>query len=168
MLRGWSRLAGGAALTDWAAEILGEPEGAEPMSMVDPARGVLRIANLCGGRLHSCLLLSLDSRSPLPDRSAIVSMMGEIFDEAAKQQFFAIEEAPACPAHARAICACYSVSRDTIEREIRARGLTSVAAIGTMLKAGTNCGSCIPELQEILDASSEAKHSATAGAGVRS
>jgi assimilatory nitrate reductase catalytic subunit len=160
ILRGWSRLAEGAKLSDWATQLLGEPEGAEPMSLYEPTRGVLRIANIVKGRLHSCLLLSLDARSPLPERDAIESMIGEAFDEAAKQQFFAIEDAPACPSHARAICVCHSVSRDTIEREIKARRLTSVAAIGAALKAGTNCGSCIPELQEILDVTSEAKVSA--------
>jgi assimilatory nitrate reductase catalytic subunit len=28
--------------------------------------------------------------------------------------------------------------------------LTEAAEIGTALKAGTNCGSCIPELKDIL------------------
>jgi assimilatory nitrate reductase catalytic subunit len=164
MLRGWSRLAEGVALSDWAAEILGKIEGAEPMSMYDPARGVLRIANIRDGRLHSCLLLSLDARSPLPERTVIMSMIGEIFDGTAKQQFFAIDETPACPSHTRAICACYSVGRDAIEREIKARRLTTVAAIGSALKAGTNCGSCIPELQEILDATNQLQQAAAAGA----
>ena len=33
---------------------------------------------------------------------------------------------------------------------IQAEGLTTAAQIGTRLKAGTNCGSCIPELKKLL------------------
>jgi assimilatory nitrate reductase catalytic subunit len=38
----------------------------------------------------------------------------------------------------------------TLHRTIATRRLTSVAEIGTVLRAGTNCGSCIPELKAIL------------------
>jgi len=37
-----------------------------------------------------------------------------------------------------------------LDRAIAARGLTTVAEIGVALRAGTNCGSCIPELKAIL------------------
>ena len=33
---------------------------------------------------------------------------------------------------------------------IQADGLTTPAQIGARLKAGTNCGSCIPELKKLL------------------
>ncbi|HEX4635253.1 MAG TPA: (2Fe-2S)-binding protein [Rhizomicrobium sp.] len=33
---------------------------------------------------------------------------------------------------------------------IQADGLTTAAGIGALLKAGTNCGSCIPELKKLL------------------
>jgi assimilatory nitrate reductase catalytic subunit len=33
---------------------------------------------------------------------------------------------------------------------IASRRLTTIAEIGAALRAGTNCGSCIPELQAIL------------------
>jgi len=38
----------------------------------------------------------------------------------------------------------------TLHRAIATRRLTSVAEIGAVLRAGTNCGSCIPELKAIL------------------
>jgi assimilatory nitrate reductase catalytic subunit len=42
------------------------------------------------------------------------------------------------------------VGLGVLRRAIRARRLTSVAEIGDVLRAGTNCGSCLPELKEIL------------------
>ena len=50
------------------------------------------------------------------------------------------------------ICACFAVGLETLRRAIVERELDSVAAIGEALRAGTNCGSCRPELRAILDA----------------
>ncbi|MFM8444604.1 MAG: molybdopterin-dependent oxidoreductase [Methylococcus sp.] len=50
----------------------------------------------------------------------------------------------------RSVCACFGVGINTLRGAIQARGLDSVAAIGRESRAGTNCGSCIPELQTLL------------------
>jgi assimilatory nitrate reductase catalytic subunit len=47
------------------------------------------------------------------------------------------------------VCACFGVGEATIRDAIRG-GCASVDAIGKRLKAGTNCGSCVPELKTIL------------------
>jgi assimilatory nitrate reductase catalytic subunit len=44
------------------------------------------------------------------------------------------------------------VSRVAIEQAMSGGRLTTVVDIGAALKAGTNCGSCIPEIEEILHA----------------
>ena len=53
------------------------------------------------------------------------------------------------------VCACFGVGRNTICDTIAA-GARSAAEIGLRLKAGTNCGSCIPELKRLI-ADSEAE-----------
>ena len=40
--------------------------------------------------------------------------------------------------------------RDAIRHAVVTYHLPTVAEIGAFLRAGTNCGSCIPELEEIL------------------
>jgi len=45
------------------------------------------------------------------------------------------------------------VGVNTILSTIEAENLTSVEAIGDRLQAGTNCGSCRPELKALLAAS---------------
>ena len=47
------------------------------------------------------------------------------------------------------VCACFGVGRATICDGI-ASGARTAADIGVKLKAGTNCGSCIPELKRLI------------------
>jgi len=47
------------------------------------------------------------------------------------------------------VCACFGVGRSTICDAIAA-GASSAAAIGARLNAGTNCGSCVPELKRLI------------------
>jgi NifU-like protein len=49
------------------------------------------------------------------------------------------------------ICTCFFVSERTIEREIAARGLRTVAEVTRASNAGGGCGSCHQLIQEILD-----------------
>ena len=50
------------------------------------------------------------------------------------------------------VCSCFAVGRNTILREIAAKGLHTVEEIGACLSAGTNCGSCKSELADLLAA----------------
>jgi assimilatory nitrate reductase catalytic subunit len=47
------------------------------------------------------------------------------------------------------VCACFGVGRTKILAAIAA-GAGTAAEIGVQLKAGTNCGSCIPELKRLI------------------
>ncbi|MFX7878981.1 (2Fe-2S)-binding protein, partial [Acinetobacter baumannii] len=47
------------------------------------------------------------------------------------------------------VCACFGVGRKAICGAI-AEGSRTPTDIGAKLKAGTNCGSCIPELKRLI------------------
>ena len=47
------------------------------------------------------------------------------------------------------MCACFGVSCNAVETAI-ARGAASLEAIGAMTRAGSNCGSCRPEIRALL------------------
>ncbi len=49
------------------------------------------------------------------------------------------------------ICACFGVSTSAVTAAI-AKGATSLASLGAVTRAGTNCGSCRPELRALLRA----------------
>jgi assimilatory nitrate reductase catalytic subunit len=47
------------------------------------------------------------------------------------------------------VCSCFAVRHSVIQRAIRS-GLTTVDQVGDQLKAGTNCGSCRPEIKRMI------------------
>ncbi len=49
------------------------------------------------------------------------------------------------------ICTCFFVSERTIEREIQAHNLTTVAEVTKACNAGGGCGSCHQLIREILE-----------------
>ena len=53
--------------------------------------------------------------------------------------------------HGPIVCACFQVGRKRIEAAIAA-GAASVAEVGATTRAGTNCGSCLPELKRLTAA----------------
>jgi assimilatory nitrate reductase catalytic subunit len=50
----------------------------------------------------------------------------------------------------QSVCACFDVSKTEIEAFAARHAGVSVALVGEALKAGTNCGSCRPEIAHIL------------------
>ncbi len=54
------------------------------------------------------------------------------------------------------LCACHSVSTATVRAAIAA-GALSVEAVGAATQAGTNCGSCRPEIRALLRAATVAR-----------
>jgi len=49
------------------------------------------------------------------------------------------------------VCACFGVGVNTIRAEVTSGKAANVDEIGRALRAGTNCGSCLPELRKIVD-----------------
>ena len=49
------------------------------------------------------------------------------------------------------ICHCFEVSSEEIENAIREKGLKTVEEVGEATNAGTGCGGCQEQIQEILD-----------------
>lgn len=58
--------------------------------------------------------------------------------------------ADAAPEDGPLICACFGVRLSAIRETIAADDAVNVADIGRTLRAGTNCGSCVPEVKGII------------------
>jgi assimilatory nitrate reductase catalytic subunit len=48
------------------------------------------------------------------------------------------------------ICACFQIGTHAVREAIASGAVKTVAEIGRTLRAGTNCGSCLPELKSII------------------
>ncbi|WP_084536505.1 nitrate reductase [Azospirillum halopraeferens] len=127
------------------------PAGADTVDYEDRRRGVLRRAWIADDRLAACLFLAADGALPSRDR-LLRLLAGEPLDAAARLAVLSGRSSEPAAAEGRIVCSCFRVGLDRLTAAVRDGGLTSVEAIGRALNAGTNCGSCVPELREILAA----------------
>jgi assimilatory nitrate reductase catalytic subunit len=150
-------LAGDTAPEAWEslAKALLSPEGAASawLSYEDRGGGQFRYAAIAEDRLQACLFIARDHR--LPDRAWLAELFAKPI--LAPQDRLALLAGAAAPGRngreaSPIICSCFSVSQKRIAAAISGEGLASVEAIGASLRAGTNCGSCIPELKAMLRA----------------
>ena len=139
----------GEDLTRFASALLNLPAGADWLEASDKRRGVLRVAALSDGALEACLFLAQDE-SALPNAAAVIPMLGAPVPDSARPRILAGRMYGATAAEGPRVCACFGVTRDAIRHAVATHRLGSVHQIGVLLRAGTNCGSCIPELEEIL------------------
>ena len=147
-LAGWEALPSDSGSKFWISALLDAPAAAELVIYADPARSTFRYASVVGQRLDACLFIA-GNAAALPSRDALAALLGTRIEPDTRA--FVLAGAPALAnAAGKTICACFGVGLHTLNGVIAERRLTSVAEIGAALRAGTNCGSCIPELKAIL------------------
>lgn len=144
-------MAGETALDDyasWAQQMMRYHPSADWLEYEDLNRGIYRAAMIEDGQLQAVLFLS--PSHDLPSRTWLGEQFAEAgLDDNRRRSLLAAKDSGAKDA-GKMICACFGVGLNTIVEAIAEQNLTSVEAIGQALKAGTNCGSCVPELTEIL------------------
>jgi assimilatory nitrate reductase catalytic subunit len=121
-------------------------QGCELAEYADHARGRYRCAVYQDGQLVACLALGpAEARPSWEEAKAYFAETA--LEPAARRALLTgrAETASAGPT----ICACHGVGLDVITGVIAA-GAGSVEAVGAACKAGTNCGSCIPEIRKLL------------------
>lgn len=139
----------GDALRHLAVSLLGSPEDSTWLEVSDKRRGLLRVAVVFDGALEACLFLAGDPTS-LPPESAVVPMLGAPVPDSARATILSGRVYSATANEGPKVCACFGVTRDAIRHAIVTHHLTSTAQIRELLRAGGNCGSCVPEIEEIL------------------
>ncbi len=124
--------------------------GETRIDYTDTAGGRFRAATFIGDRLQAVLFVG--PRAALPDGAWLAGLFGKESLDAAERRALLSGYPPDGAAAAGAlVCACHGVRAGTIEDAIAA-GCDNAAAIGVATKAGTNCGSCVPELRAMLAA----------------
>jgi len=116
----------------------------------DAAMGRYRAACVQHGRLEAVFFIAPDQR--LPEREWLASLFSQAAIDAADLAGLLAARPPqgATANTGRTVCACFSVGEKTILNEIQQQGLDSVEAVGICLKAGTGCGSCVPEIRRLV------------------
>ncbi|HEY3792012.1 MAG TPA: molybdopterin-dependent oxidoreductase [Bradyrhizobium sp.] len=110
--------------------------------------GVYRAACFAGERLDTCLFIG--PARDAGDWNVVKALFAaEALTSEQRRTLLSGKSADGLANAGPIVCACFGVGRTAICDAIAA-GAGSVAAIGAQLKAGTNCGSCIPELKRLI------------------
>ena len=140
-------IADNADLKDWSSW-LRSVAGGELAEYSDFGGGVYRAASFTDDAIETCLFLG-----PAHD-AGDWDVVKELFAARAltndqRRMLLSGKPAQGLVSTGPVVCACFGVGRTTICDAIAA-GASSAAELGARLKAGTNCGSCIPEMKRLI------------------
>jgi assimilatory nitrate reductase catalytic subunit len=146
-------LAGRAVPRDWALwmrQRLGATAAdADYLDYQDAAAGIYRAAHLEADRLRACIYIS--RRPDLPDRAWLARLFERDRLGVAERTSLLAGRAPGTRDDAGPlVCSCWAVGRNMLRRAIAEHGLTDTRQVGTRLRAGTGCGSCLAEIKVLL------------------
>jgi assimilatory nitrate reductase catalytic subunit len=131
---------------EWADALLGPRS--ERVELIDSA-GRYRGARVAKERLQACVFVARSKA--LPSRSWLAGLFAEeTLSDASRLAILSGRPSKPGLESGPIVCSCFSVGRSTLLRAIRTQELVSVDSIGKALRAGTNCGSCVPELKALL------------------
>jgi len=133
---------------DWVQAALGC--SGDLIEYRDAAMGRYRAACVQDGRLEAIFFIAPDQR--LPEREWLASLFRQDMIAPSDLAGLLAARPPngSVANTGRTVCACFSVGEKTIMHAIREEKLDSVEAVGACLKAGTGCGSCVPEIRRLV------------------
>ncbi|MEQ1888663.1 MAG: molybdopterin-dependent oxidoreductase [Alphaproteobacteria bacterium] len=135
----------------WVRDSFGAALGSGDIVYQDRGRGLYRAAHFGDEGIEACLFIGRG------EGQADSDWLESLFDEKGLAQdvqaavLYGRPAGRACDS-GPVVCACYNVGQKTIINAILSQGLQTVASVGASLQAGTNCGSCRPEIQALLNA----------------
>ncbi len=124
-------------------------ERSDRIEFRDQAAGRYRAARFQDGRLEAVLFLDRRAEA-LPPRHWLESLFErDGLSDAERAALLSGRPGQAAMDAGRIVCACFGVGEHALRAAI-ALGADCVEALGIQLKAGRNCGSCVPELKALL------------------
>jgi assimilatory nitrate reductase catalytic subunit len=134
----------------WARQIFRAREGElDWLEYSDQNAGMYRAVALRGDRIEMCIFIS--PRPDLPSRTWLSSLFDKerISDQDRRGLLVGQPTDPAAET-GPTVCSCFGVGRKRICDAIVKHQLTTPKQVGEHVRAGTNCGSCVPEIKLLL------------------
>ncbi len=126
-----------------------ETATADWLEYCDSGSGDYHAACLVANRLQSVIFIA--RHHDLPNRAWLASLFEKTELDRQDRKALLTGIPPLGVADVGAIvCACFNVGEKTIQTAIKDQDLKTVQDVGRCLKAGSNCGSCIPEIRALL------------------
>ncbi len=121
----------------------------------NPSQGLFRYAVIHQQQLKGCFLIAPNLQHQ--DFDWVQSLLDAPVDDAVERSILT-GLAEGKLAQGKIVCACKQVGKTRICEAIREQNLSSVEAISSATQAGTGCGTCVAELQQILDDELNVEH----------
>lgn len=136
-------------------------EAVHRAELTDPAQSLFRMAKFAGKMLVDVLFVAGRRDDAILDW--LIEMFGKtVLLSSERRAVLAGRPSNGASDQSPLICSCFAVRRSVIAAAVR-DGFGDVDRIGEHLKAGTNCGSCRPEIKRVIsDERVSAKHPAAA------
>jgi assimilatory nitrate reductase catalytic subunit len=147
-------LAGKTLPEDWRScvqiNLCGDAaENSQWQEYQDSGKGNYRAARIVDNRLETVIFIAADNF--LPERGWLTSLFAKTQLEPRERMALLTGRPPlGVPDVGIIVCACFNIGEKTIRTAIKEKGLKTHQEVGQCLKAGTNCGSCIPEIKALL------------------
>lgn len=109
----------------------------------------MRLAVLYQRRLQAVFFLN-NHEAKLPSHHWLDSQFGNAIDSYTRKWLLVGKPATGFVDVGRIICSCMSVGENTIIETIKQYDCKTAADVGKHCKAGTNCGSCVGEINKLL------------------
>jgi assimilatory nitrate reductase catalytic subunit len=130
------------------------PNDCEITEHFDAERGTIRVAAFRSGQLEACIFLGPAQAPPRWDAMLALFEAGEL-DENERLLLLSERGDEGRADNGPVICACFNVRLAAIRDALDTGMAADIADIGRILRAGTNCGSCVPELRGIIEKTSQ-------------
>ena len=141
-------LASNRDAASWKTYLSRQGEAGHLAEYEDTAHGVYRAAQFDGDKLEACLFIGPAEAAPNWD-AVKATFAAEVISDEQRRLLLSGKSTDGVASDGPVVCACFGIGRNAICGAI-AEGLRTAAEIGTKLRAGTNCGSCIPELKRLI------------------
>ncbi|UOA10244.1 nitrate reductase [Methylobacter sp. S3L5C] len=147
-------LAGVSLPEDWRSSVQknlcsANAENTQWQEYQDSAKGNYRAAQIINRQLETVIFIAADNT--LPDRGWLTSLFAKMQLETQERMALLTGRPPVgVPDVGTIVCACFNVGEKTIQAAIKEKNLKTHQEVGLCLKAGTNCGSCVPEIKALL------------------
>lgn len=135
----------------WVYQLAGRTreDSLEWIEYLDSAAGRFRSAAVHNHRLEFCAFIA--PGHDLPSRSWLAGLFNREALRPEERKALLIGRPGKGEAdQGRIVCSCFGVGINPLLDAIRRQKLTTPQEIGAALQAGTNCGSCIPELRTLI------------------
>ncbi|MGF1679812.1 molybdopterin-dependent oxidoreductase [Photobacterium minamisatsumaniensis] len=107
-----------------------------------------RFAKLVAGKIEAALVISRDIQQH--DTEYLFTLLGRTLNDSVVQSLFTGKTDPKQRA-GRMVCVCKKIGEKAICQAIKNQQLTTVQQVAQTTQAGTGCGSCTAEIQNLLE-----------------